>query len=85
MVLHVGVRVDHALDNHGYHHRHGIDSLAMVGLHTIAVAIVLYVVAHGGNEVIRAVAADGTTVAQRLVQPVLFDVSLIGHGHGAAL
>ena len=85
VAFHVGVRVDHALDNHGYHHWHGVDSLAMVGLHTIAVTVVLYVVAHGGNQVVRTVAADGATVAQLLVQPMLLDVSLIGHGHGTAL
>ena len=57
----------------------------MVGLLAIAVTVILHVVAQGGNQVVRAVAAERATVAQLLVEPMLLHVSLHGQGHGTAL
>ena len=50
----------------------------MLGGHVVAVAVVFQIVAQGGDEVVRAVAAEGATETQLLAEVVLLDVTLHG-------
>ena len=76
MALHVGIGVEHALDDERKHHDHR---------HLLVGKVVLHVIHERGHRVVGTVAADGTHEVEVLAQMVLLDEAVARHSHAAAL
>ena len=79
------MRVKHALQNHRHHGRQRGQTLAVRCLHAIARAVVLQIVAHGGHQVVGAVATYRTLEAQLVGQSLLLNLAVSSQTDGTTL
>ena len=77
--------VERALDNHRHHHRHRAHPALVAGRGAVAVSIVLHVVLHGCQQVVRPVTADAPAETQFVREVILLDVAMHRKCNGSAL